>query len=115
MGVAGGVVAGVAARGSAADGAQPRVPTSAVDPSRLLAQVVSDCGVARALCPRAAEPLAVLAAAREQQRDLAAAISAYEELLFLEPPVSPRVSSLAFLKEVHISANANKIIQPRGK
>jgi len=60
------------------------------DDSRLLAGVVSDCSVARSLCPFTAEPVAVLAAAREQQRKLNEAINAYEDLLFLEPPVSVR-------------------------
>ena len=59
------------------------------NPSRLLAGVVSDCSVARSLCPFSAEPVAVLAAALEEQRSLVEAINAYEDLLFLEPPVMP--------------------------
>lgn len=63
--------------------------TGSSDGSRLLAGVASDCSVARSLCPFAAEPVAVLAAAREQQRNLNEAINVYEDLLFLEPPVMP--------------------------
>ena len=47
-----------------------------------------------AMWPRAPEPLVLLAAAKEQLRDLRGAIEAYEELLFLEPPVPRNVEDI---------------------
>jgi tetratricopeptide (TPR) repeat protein len=59
-----------------------------------LAAVVADCELALSVWPRAPEPLALLAACREQLRDLTGAIEAYEELLFLEPPAPRNVEDV---------------------
>ena len=56
--------------------------------------VAADCELALAMWPRAPEPLVLLAAAKEQLRDLRGAIEAYEELLFLEPPVPRNVEDI---------------------